>query len=219
MTINYHGHSCFKLKGKLGTVITDPYESSIGFSSSALSADIVTVSHNHADHNAVTKVKGTSRRDKPFLIDYPGEYEVGGVSVFGTKVFHDDEKGAQRGENIVYVILLDGIRLCHLGDLGHELTEDQISKIGPVDVLFLPVGGVYTVDPQRAIKIARALDPSVVIPMHYKTNEHDAKTFGELKTVEEFLNEYGTEVKPVDKLTLEMGRLPEETELVVLSRS
>lgn len=219
MTITYHGHSCFKLKGKLGTVVTDPYDSSIGFTSSALSADIVTISHDHSDHNASSKVKETSRREKPFVIDFPGEYEVGGISVFGTKVFHDDEKGAKRGQNIIQVILIDGIRICHLGDLGHELTEAQISKVGPIDVLFLPVGGVYTIDPQRAIKVARSLDPSIIIPMHYKTPEHATEMFGELKTVEEFLNEYGTEVKPVEKLSLDATRLPEETELVVLSRS
>lgn len=219
MTITYHGHSCFKLKGKLGTVVTDPFNDSVGFSPSALSADIVTISHDHSDHNAISKVKGTSRKDKPFVIDFPGEYEVGGISVFGTKVFHDDEKGAKRGPNLINVILMDGVRICHLGDLGHELTEAQISKIGIIDVLFLPVGGVYTVDPQRAIKIARSLDPSVIIPMHYKTSEHNTDTFGEMKTVEEFLNEYGSEVKPVEKLNIELGRLPEETELVVLSRS
>lgn len=219
MTITYHGHSCFKLKGKLGTVVTDPFDNSVGFSPSALSADIVTVSHDHGDHNAVSIVKGTSRRKKPFIIDFPGEYEVGGISVFGSKVFHDDEKGAQRGENIIQVILLDGIRFCHLGDLGHELTEEQVNKVGPIDVLFLPVGGVYTIDHQMAIKVARQLDPSVVIPMHYKTSEHKADVFGEMKTVEEFVNEYGTEVAPVEKLNLDAGRLPEETELVVLSRS
>lgn len=219
MTITYHGHSCFKLKGKLGTVITDPFDDSVGFTSSSLSADIVTVSHDHSDHNAVYKVKPTTKREKPFVINYAGEYEIGGISVFGTKVFHDAEEGAERGDNIVNVIFIDGLRVCHLGDLGHELTEKQIEKLGPIDVLFLPVGGVYTLDPARAVKVARALDPSVVIPMHYKTPEHNTEVFGELKTIEDFLNEYGVELKPVDKYVVEIDRLPEETELVVFSRT
>lgn len=199
-------------------VVTDPYDDSVGFSLSSMSADMVTTSHQHSDHNAIAKVKGTSRRERPFIIDHPGEYEVGGISVFGNRFFHDTENGAERGENIVFTILLDGMTVCHLGDLGHELSEEQVVTIGLIDVLLLPVGGVYTIDPKQAAKVARSLDPRVVIPMHYKTAQHNSEAFGQLSTVEDFVKEFGSEVTPEAKLTLEKERLPEEMELVVLNK-
>jgi len=216
MTITYHGHSCFKLKGKLGTITTDPFDSYIGFSPSSLSSDMVTISHDHKDHNAVGAVKGTSRRDKPFVVTHAGEYEVGGISVFGTKTFHDANGGVERGENIVFTILIDGIKICHLGDLGHELTDEQVAAIGAVDILLVPVGGVFTIDPATAVKVTRSLDPNIVIPMHFGTPEHNKEVFSELKTMEDFVKEYGSEVKPEAKLSIEASRLPEETELVTL---
>ena len=218
MIISYHGHSCFKLKGRRGTVVTDPYEAYVGFNLPNLSADIVTVSHQHKDHNAVTKVKGTETNPKPFLIDCPGEYEVGGISVFGERVYHDASQGSERGENTVFTILLDDVRVCHLGDLGHALTETLIEKIGVVDVLFVPVGGSFTINPEQAVAVIRAIDPSIVIPMHYKTPEHDQKVFGDLKTLADFTKEFGLEPTPVPKLTVEKDRLPEEMELVILNQ-
>jgi len=218
MIITYHGHSCFKLKGKRGTVITDPYDSYVGFSPSGLVADLVTVSHQHKDHNAVARVKGTEVHPKPFLIDCPGEYEVGGVSVFGERMYHDANLGVERGENTVFTILLDELRVCHLGDLGHALTEEQVEKIGLVDVLFVPVGGSFTLNPEQAIEAIRKIEPSIVIPMHYRTPEHDVNVFGDLKMVTDFTKEYGIEPAAVPKLVVEKDRLPEETELVILSR-
>lgn len=216
MEITYLGHSSFKLKGKVGTVVTDPFNEYVGFSFPSTSADIVTISHDHPDHNQVDKVKGTARRDKPFVVTHPGEYEVGGISIFGTETYHDASQGAERGANTVYTILLDDIRICHLGDLGHELTETQISRIGPVDVLFCPVGGVFTINPAVAVKTIHALDPSYAIPMHYKTAEHKEEVFGELSNLAEFLNVYGADVTPAAKLNVEKDRLPEEVELATL---
>lgn len=218
MTITYHGHSCFKIKGKRGTVVTDPYGEYVGFSPSSLSADIVTVSHNHPDHNAINKVSGTARRPKPFIIDAAGEYEIGGISVFGVSSFHDDSHGSERGRNTLFTILVDDVRVCHLGDLGHEITDGMREDIGEIDILLVPVGGVYSLDPTQAIKAIRALEPSIVVPMHYKTEMHKQELFGELKTVEDFLKEYGVEVAPVDKLEVDEGSLPEETEVVVLKQ-
>lgn len=218
MQIVYLGHSSFKLKGKNGSVVTDPFsQGSVGFQFPSTSADIVTVSHQHDDHNAVALVKTTSRRERPFLVTQPGEYEVGGISVFGVPTFHDDVAGALRGYNTVFTILLEGMRFCHLGDLGHSLTNEQVEAIGSVDVLFCPVGGIFTLDPNLAVKTIRQLEPAIVIPMHYKTAKHDASIFGELKTVEEFLHTYGVEVEPVAKLELTSLKLPEETEVVVLT--
>ncbi len=218
MIITYLGHSSFKLKGKLGTLVTDPFAESIGLATVKVSADMVTVSHQHDDHNAVSRISGTVRRNKPFIVDQPGEYEVGGISVFGVETYHDATEGSERGKNIVYTILIDGVRICHLGDLGHELTSEQIDAIGSVDVLLCPVGGVYTINPELAVKTIRTLEPGVIIPMHYRTDEHTSDVFGQMKTVHDFCTEYGLEPQPVLKYEINAGTQSEETELVVLAR-
>jgi L-ascorbate metabolism protein UlaG (beta-lactamase superfamily) len=217
MQITYYGHSCFKLKGKRGTVVTDPYDDSIGLVLPRLSADILTISHEHPDHSAIEKVGGTARRGQPFLINKPGEYEVDRISVFGVQAYHDSSQGTERGINRIYSILLDGIKVCHLGDLGHELTTEQLEAIGRVDILLCPVGGVYTIDPKLAVKAIRALEPGIVIPMHFKTDRHNQDTFGELSTLADFLREFGTDPQALPKLEVEAGRIPEETELMVLT--
>jgi len=216
MTITYLGHSAFRLKGKRGTVITDPFDAYVGFELPSTSADIVTVSHDHRDHAAVTKVSGTSRRERPFLVTEPGEYEVGGISVFGVPSFHDASQGSERGKNTIYTMYFDDMRICHLGDLGHPLTQEHIEQIGPVDILLCPVGGVYTIDPETAAKVVRSLDPSVVIPMHFKTDQHDEKVFGEMQPVESFLKAMSVEVTPEAKLEYEKLTLPEELEVHIL---
>ena len=219
MILTYHGHSMFKLKGKRGTVVTDPYDEYIGFTPPRLSADIITVSHAHSDHNAIDKVTGTARRSNPFIITEPGEYEVGRISVFGVKTHHDSAGGSERGDNVVFTTLIDGIRVCHLGDLGHELTSEQLDGIGHVDVLLVPIGGTFTIDPEQAIKTIRAMEPGIAIPMHYKTVKHNDKVFADLKTLEDFLIEYGVEPTPVAKLDLTNAKIPEETELVILQET
>ena len=217
MTISYLGHSSFKLKGKKGTLVTDPYHEYVGFKFPGTGADIVTVSHDHKDHNAVELVTGTARRKNPFVINEAGEYEVGGISVFGTLTYHDDQQGSLRGRNLVFTSLVDHVSVCHLGDLGHDLTPAQIEAIGSVDVLLVPVGGVYTIDPKLATKIIHTLEPAYAVPMHYRTPAHDAKVFGELATLADFIKEYGAEPQVLPKLELDKTRLPEETELVVLT--
>lgn len=218
MEITYLGHSAFKLKGKNGTVVCDPYQGSVGFEMSNVSADIVTSSHDHADHNAVTKVKGTARREKPFVITSPGEYEVGGISIFGVPTFHDASKGSERGRNTAFIIYMDHLRVCHLGDLGHELTDQQKTEIGSIDVLLVPVGGHFTISPEIAVKTITELDPFYVIPMHYRTEDHNADVYGDLKTLKAFLDEYGVVKEPVKSLDVDADKMPEETEVVVLSR-
>ncbi len=216
MEITYLGHSSFKLKGKNGTVILDPYNDDIGLKFPNVSADIVVVSHQHHDHNATNKITGTTRRAKPFIVSEPGEYEVGGISVFGIPTYHDDEKGAKHGQNTVFTILIDDVLVCHLGDLGHALTNEQVTQIGSIDVLLCPVGGDFTIGPKQAVKTIHELEPSYAIPMHFRTEKHD-KSFSELKTLSDFLKEYGLSPAPQAKLNVEKLRLPEETELVVLS--
>ena len=218
MEITYLGHSTFKLRGKNGTVVTDPYSNKIGLTMPGVSADIVTVSHDHYDHNAIGSVKGTSRRPEPFVVSFPGEYEVGGISVFGTPTYHDNKQGAERGENTVFRIVIDEIKVCHLGDLGHELSNEQLEEIGEVDVLMVPVGGIYTIDAKTAVAVIQQIEPLYVIPMHYKTAAHSSQGAEDEKwtMLDAFLKEYGSTPTPVAKLNVEKGKLPEETELVVL---
>lgn len=197
-------------------MITDPFGNDVGLKMPRLSADVVTVSHQHNDHNNVGAVKGTSRRDKPFIIDAVGEYEVGGISVFGVRTYHDDKKGEERGENYVFSVLMDGVSVVHLGDLGHVLKDAKVDELNGVDVLLCPVGGVYTIGPKEAVEVIQAVEPSIVIPMHYKTKDHDAKVFGELSEVEKFVEALGLEAKREDSLSVSRSTLPEETELVVL---
>jgi len=217
MKITYLGHSAFHLKGQQGTVVIDPYKDLAGMSMKKVAADVVAVTHQHEDHNAIEKVTGTARRERAFIIDAPGEYEVGGISVFGYQTYHDNVDGKERGTNIIYSAQLDDVITVHLGDLGHPLSESLIETLGRVDVLLCPVGGVFTIDPKKAIEVIHDIGPSYVIPMHYKTPQHQDQSFQALAGLEDFLKAYGTIKQPVESLTVSAGNLPEETELVVLS--
>jgi len=164
MRITWHGHSCFETGTDL-TVITDPHNgSSIGIRPPFGKGDIILVSHNHHDHNSVRTVKKT---DSVVITD-PGNHRQDGVEISGFPAYHDDVQGDKRGEIVIFMWEQEGIRFCHLGDLGHGLDEDMISRIGAVDVLFVPVGGVFTIDAETAAKIVRRLGPSIAVPMHYK---------------------------------------------------
>lgn len=216
MDITYLGHAAFKLRTKDATVVTDPF-GGIGFSMPSVSADIVTISHDHNDHNAAQTVTGTSRRSKPYIIKAPGEYEVAGVGVYGWGSYHDDVQGSARGKNTIYVIYIEGIRVVHLGDLGHMLDDSLIDDIGDVDIAMVPVGGHYTIDHEQAVEVVQALQPGMVIPMHYRTDQHDPTVFGELSGVKSFLKAMGDEaLAPVDKLRVKLTDIPEETVVVYL---
>lgn len=218
--IQYLGHSCFRLRGRDGTVICDPYDRSVGLDIGKPAAHIVTVSHQHPDHANVAAVKPL--RERMFLIEGPGEYEVGGISVTGVRTFHDKQKGAERGSNTVYVIHMDDIVFCHLGDLGHELTTHQIDEIGNVDVLFIPVGGDETIGPAEAVSIISQIEPRIVIPMHYALNEQRSFEH-DLASVDKFVHEVGLkDVVPEEKLNITSNNLPleaEETRFVIMKPS
>ena len=216
------GHSSFKIKGKTlpagrqgATVVTDPYDSTmVGLKFPKLeSVDIVTISHDHRDHNVAENVPGT-----PFVIAGPGEYEIKGVTVIGVPTFHDDKNGVERGANTVYKMTIDGINICHLGDLGHKLSDDQLNQIGNVEVLLIPVGGAYTVDAKVAAEVVAQIEPLVVIPMHYKRSDNPDVTVGKLGPLSDFLGEMGVAggVAPQPKLAVSKDRLPETTTVVVL---
>jgi L-ascorbate metabolism protein UlaG (beta-lactamase superfamily) len=209
MEITWLGHSCFKLKGKQATVITDPFSPAIGYTLGKVMADIVTVSHPHPGHSYVQGVA-----DEPRVLKSPGEYESGGVLTVGVHTFHDNEKGAQRGKNTVFVIDVDDVMICHLGDLGHVLTAEQVAEINGVDVLLSPVGNVSTIDAVQAAQIVRQLEPKIVIPMHYKT-EAEKK---DLETADRFLKEMGVkEVIAQPKLLVNKSSMPLTMQVVMLS--
>lgn len=213
MEITHLGHSSFKLKGKSVSVVTDPFNQSIGPKfPKHIAADIVTISHDHDDHNQALVVEGN-----PFVVLGPGEYEIKGVGVVGIGVFHDDSHGSKRGKNTIYRIEIDGLSVVHLGDLGHSLTSEQVDHLDGVDILLVPVGGEYTIGANIAREVVGAIEPSIVIPMHYKTNDLDPKTFGSLEDVSSFLKEMGKSgIEPQAKLSITKDKLPEELQVVVL---
>lgn len=216
MEIQYLGHACFRLKGKKTVVVTDPYGDSVGVAMPETTADIVTVSHDHADHNNTAKVKKTSRRE-PFIISAPGEYEVAETFIFGVGGYHDAVEGKERGQNTIYSIVVDGLRVVHLGDLGQILTDSQLGEIGDADVLFVPVGGVYTLGVKEAMEVVKQLEPSVVVPMHFLVPGEN-EGLGLQYTLEDFLTEAGVNPEPVETLTVLREKLPEEREVIVLQR-
>lgn len=165
MRIKWLGHSCFKISSKNGIrIVTDPFDDNLGYRIPSVETDIVTVSHGHYDHNFVDCLNGDFE-----VIDKVGDFNVKGIPIRGVHTFHDEEEGAKRGGNIVYTFVVDDIKICHLGDLGHLLTPSQLEMIGDVDVLLIPVGGVYTIAAAQAVEVIKQLKPAVVVPMHYKT--------------------------------------------------
>lgn len=172
--IHYLGHACFRLRGREGIIVCDPYDRSLGLDLGRPTAHIVTISHNHPDHNHSTAVRPI--RDQVFIVQGPGEYEIRGVLITGVRTYHDKEKGAERGFNTVYVIHMDEVVFCHLGDLGHELNQSQLEEIGNVDVLFIPVGGGETIGPAEAASVISQIEPRLVIPMHYASEQLSLNT-------------------------------------------
>jgi L-ascorbate metabolism protein UlaG (beta-lactamase superfamily) len=215
MTIFWHGQSCFQIitnQGKNGqlSIIIDPFDETLGLRIPKLEADVLLISHDHYDHNNVKAVSGN-----PFLISGPGEYEIKGIYIQGVPSFHDKQKGKSRGGNTLYTIEAEEIKICHLGDLGQsELTDEQLSAIGEIDILMIPVGGVYTIDSQDAAKVISQIEPKIVIPMHYALPKLKIK----LEGVEKFLKVMGKkEIEPLNKLTIKKKDLSqEEVKIIVL---
>ena len=208
MDISWLGHSCFRIKGKQTTVITDPYSPTLGYSLGKPTAHIVTVSHQHPGHSYTQGIGG-----EPRLVTGPGEYEISGVLIIGINTFHDAEGGIKRGKNTVYLMEVDEIAICHLGDLGHVLTAEQVEEMDNVDVLLLPVGGVSTINAPMAAEVVRQLEPKVVIPMHYKTRALK----WELESVDKFLKEIGVkQVSSQPKLSFSKPSLPDNTQVFLL---
>lgn len=207
MDITWLGHGCFRLRGKSASAVTDPYPPSLGLKLPRLEANLVTVSHEHENHSYVEAVKDA------FVVDGPGEYEVAGVTVYGFPTFHDHDGGATRGRNTVYVVEVDDVRICHLGDLGHKLNEDHLDEIGTIDVLLAPAGGGTSLDAEGAAAVVRQIEPRVVVPMHYGIPGLKKQLDG----VDRFLKEMGaTEVEPLNRLSVQATTGETETTRVVV---
>lgn len=213
MIITYVGHSCFKIQSKSGadgiTLTTDPFDKSVGFKVPNFESDIVTVSHNHHDHNNVAALRGN-----PFVVDTAGEYDVKGVLIQGVDSFHDGKKGEDRGVNVMYRIEMDDISVAHLGDLGTTLDDKQLEVLSGVDILMIPVGGNFTIDAKKAVEVISQIEPRVIIPMHYKVGPSTV----EVDSLDKFIREMG--LKPIEEIKYKISKkdLPQEdVQLIVLS--
>ena len=202
------GLSSFKIAGKTASIVCDPYlDSAVGLKFPRVEADIVTISHDHSNHNSRGGVKGEF-----ICFDSPGEYEIKETEITGIKSYHDESNGVIRGQNTIFVYEVDNIKICHLGDLGHELDSEQIEKIDGVDVLFIPVGGGTALDAKRAAKVISAIAPKIVIPMHYKVGNRN-----DLESVDLFLREIGKDPKKLTELKIKSAKdLPEDLEIYIL---
>jgi L-ascorbate metabolism protein UlaG (beta-lactamase superfamily) len=208
MEIIWLGHSCFRLKGSRATVITDPYSADLGYTLGKTTANIVTVSHQHPGHSNIEAIGG-----EPKAITGPGEYEISGVLIIGMPSFHDEDKGEKRGKNTIYLLEIDEMTICHLGDLGHTLSTSQAEELDNIDILLVPVGGVSTIDATGAAEIVRQLEPKVIIPMHYKTDAIKR----ELDPVDKFLNEMGIkDVESQPKVNFTKSNIPLVTQVYLL---
>lgn len=216
MNISYFGHSSFLIKTSQGKVVTDPFDSAkIGLPFPKTEADILTISHEHTDHNNRSLVTG-----EPLMLDIPGEYEKNGIRVYGFETYHDKTQGEERGKNTMFKIEAEDISVLHCGDLGHMLTGELIEDIDGVDVLLVPVGGFYTIDAAEARQLVEKLEPSIVIPMHYRVEGMPAELAEKLAPVDDFLEKLGvTEPERTKNLILKKSEMGEERKVVLLERS
>jgi len=210
MKIKWLGHASFMITSDSGTkIITDPYQTggALNYDEIKESADIVTVSHDHFDHNNVASVSGNPEVVKE-------SKDVKGIKFSGTPTYHDDTGGSQRGNNVIFCFEVDGIRVCHLGDLGHPLSDKQVAELGSVDILLIPVGGNYTIDARIATEVSGKLAARVIIPMHY--NNERCSSFP-VAGVEDFLQgKEGVSRLDTSEAEFKAGELPATTQIVVL---
>ncbi|MEO7000738.1 MAG: MBL fold metallo-hydrolase [Ktedonobacterales bacterium] len=212
MELSWLGHSSFRLRGKESTLITDPPGLSTGYALGRLTADIVTISHHHAGHDYVQGVGG-----EPHVVDGPGEYEIQQTLITGVQTYHDNEHGKRLGRNTAYLITLDDIHFCHLGDLGGKLDSHAQEALNGCDVLLIPVGGGNALNAEQATEVISQLEPRLIVPMHYATpayKQGDAP----LDPIETFLHAMGVAApEPVGRLNITPASLPAEMQIVLLN--
>ncbi|MDI7261185.1 MAG: MBL fold metallo-hydrolase [Thermodesulfobacteriota bacterium] len=217
MKIKYYGHAAFLITSDKGVkIILDPYEpgafgGQLSYGKINDQADIAITSHDHADHNDIKSLPGS-----PQVVKGSGPKTVKGISIRGIATYHDPSKGSERGTNTIFVLNVDGIRVCHLGDLGHILSEKELAEIGSVDILLIPVGGFFTIDPQEATRVAEQVRPKILIPMHFKTE----KVGFPIVPVEDFLKgKPNPKRSGKSELAFDQGTLPQQMEIVVLEHA
>jgi L-ascorbate metabolism protein UlaG (beta-lactamase superfamily) len=215
MEISWLGHSCFQLRGKNVVLITDPFspqQTSSQEETSRLSkvnASIVTISHNHPGHNYSQGIQG-----QPYIVRGPGEYEINEVLITGVAAYHDNQRGQAYGRNTIYVIHIDDLVICHLGDLGHSLQEAQLEEVADADVLFVPIGGGHSLNAAQAAEVISQVEPRIVIPMHYP----GTATGEPAPALTTFCREMGVEsLQFQPKLNVTRTSLPAEMQVVLLS--
>lgn len=211
MRIKWHGHSCFEIGDKM-TVVTDPHDGrSLGIKPPSAAADIVLMSHDHSDHNSSKTVRGTHKD----VLAFAGDFEHNGLGFSGLQTYHDEVFGAKRGKNIVYLMKMDGISVCHCGDLGDIPDAKVMERIKNVDILMVPVGEVYTMEIAKVLEFIDAVRPRVVIPMHYRVGGLSIP----VRPVENFINSAEYEVEHVgSEIDLSADELPSETTIWLFSR-
>jgi L-ascorbate metabolism protein UlaG (beta-lactamase superfamily) len=209
MEITWYGHACFRLKDRNTTVITDPYDKTLGLPLPRPKADIVTISHPVPHHNYTAGVKGDFK-----VIDGPGEYEIGGIFITGIHMTAPKkDSNNSSAQNNIYVFYIEDLAICHLGDLSHVPTQNQVEDMGSIEVLMVPVGGQKALNAAQAAEVISLIEPYIVIPMHY----HLPGLAIKLDPVDKFLKEMGlTKVDTIDTLKLTKANLPEETQIVLL---
>jgi L-ascorbate metabolism protein UlaG (beta-lactamase superfamily) len=211
MIIQWFGHSFFRLDTKNKIIAIDPYsEAATGLKPSRFKADVVLITHQHEDHNNKSVIMGD-----PFILEGPGEIEIGGIYIEGLLTFHDKKRGQERGENTIYLLESEDITICHLGDLGEpKLKEEILEKVSNTDILLVPVGGNYTINSEEAISFINQIEPKIIIPMHYALPNLKIK----LDPIDKFIKSISKKPEVMDKLVIRKNNLPEETKLIVLNK-
>lgn len=212
--ITWYGQSCIRVKSKNSSVVFDPYDDKFtGLKTLKLEGNIVCITHQHEDHNNISAIKSAEDDQDLFEINGPGEYEKNGITIVGVDSYHDDKNGAERGKNTIYLATIEGVNIVHLGDLGQQkLNQNQIEELSMCDILFIPVGGVFTINAKDAPDIISSLEPKIVVPIHYKTK---GLKF-DLEQVDNFLKAMGKNPDPISKLSVSHEKLPEELEVVLM---
>jgi len=217
MKIKWYGHAAFLITSDEGTkIIIDPYEpgafgGQLSYGKIKDQADIVLTSHDHADHNYTQDLPGN-----PQVVKGGGSKTLKGISMKGVSTYHDPSKGSERGANTIFTIKINNVQLCHLGDLGHLLSDKDLVEIVPVDILLIPVGGFFTIDPKEATRVAEQIKPRILIPMHFKTG----KCGFSIAPVEDFLKGKANIKRPkASEATFDKATLPQQMEIVVLEHA
>lgn len=206
LQIRWHGHSCFEITNDM-TLVTDPHDGrSIGIPAPSVSGDIILVSHDHFDHNSTKTVE---KEDSKIIRD-DRKRNISNIEIRGVETSHDDAKGAKRGKNIMYKFTVEGINFCHMGDLGHEIDDETVQKIGNVDILFIPIGGNFTIDDRQAWNVINKVKPKIIVPMHYRIGGLSIPISG----IDPFLSKSKYKVLKVgNEIDIEKEDLPSEPEI------